>query len=163
MSNAEIVSAEFYPTLISKPARARAMALLKSSTTLAKANRVIALKTAELRGAVLALIDELSAAVAEKNWPAVFTAMHEIRGLAGTAGLSTTGRIANGFCHYLDAMNGLGLAPDESVAALHLGAVTRSARTEDDAARHGDAVAQQLSALVERKLAEIKIAQAGRN
>jgi hypothetical protein len=53
-------------------------------------------------------------------------------------------------------MNERGSAPDASIASLHLDAIVRSARTEHDAARHGDAVAQELSMLVARKLAEVK-------
>ena len=90
------------------------------------------------------------------DWTSVYDTTHEIRGLAGTAGLIATGRIANGLCHYLDAIAELGLKPDGAIASLHLDAIVRSARTEDDTARHGDAVAQELSALVARKLAEIK-------
>ncbi|MEJ0028240.1 MAG: Hpt domain-containing protein [Rhizomicrobium sp.] len=146
-----------YPPLLSEAGRKQAMAKLKSSETLARASRVIALKTAELRGAVLALVDELGAAMRARDWPTVFSATHEIRGLAGTAGLVATGRIANGLCHYLDSIAQLGIEPDAAVAGLHLDAVIRSARTEDDAARHGDAVAQQLAALVARKLAEAKV------
>jgi hypothetical protein len=86
----------------------------------------------------------------------VYAATHEIRGLAATAGLAATGRIANVFCHYLDAVAQLGLAPETAIAKLHLNALVRSARTEDDTARHGDLVAQELSALVARKLAELK-------
>ena len=147
---------ETYPPLLKPAARPQAMAMLRSGTTLAKATRVIALKTAELRHAVLALVEELEEAMRAGDWPAAFAATHEIRGLAGTAGLTATGRIANGFCHYLDALGAAGAEPDETVATLHLDALIRSARIEDDTARHGDAVAQQLAALVERKLAELK-------
>ena len=144
------------PPLLSEGGRKQAMAKLKSSDTLAKATRIIAMRTAELRGAVLALIEQLEDAMRAQDWPSVFAATHEIRGIAGTAGLSATGRIANGLCHYLDSIAQLGLLPDAAIANLHLDAVIRSARTEDDAARHGDAVVELLSALVARKLAEIR-------
>ncbi|SRR5258707_284326 len=142
--------------LLTPAARKQAMATLQSNATLAKAARIIALKSTELRGAVLGLIEELEAAVKAADWPSAFAAMHEIRGLAGTAGLAATGRIANGFCRYLDALKTLGAEPDPTVAMLHRDALVRSARTEDEAERHGDAVVQQLAALVQRKLAEIK-------
>ncbi len=134
----------------------KGMAGLKSSDILAKASRVIAMKTAELQGAVLTLVGEMERAGRAADWAAVYDATHEIRGMAGTAGLIATGRIANGLCRYLDSMSELGLPPDGVVTSLHLDAIGRSARTEDDTARHGDAVAEQLSALVTRKLAEIK-------
>jgi len=145
-----------YPPLLPKVARKRAMAHLQSRETLAKAGRVIAMKRAELRGAVLDFVEQLEQAMRAGDWDAVFAATHEIRGLAGTAGLTATGRIANVLCHYLDSIAQLGLAPESAVAQLHLDAVIRSARTEEDTARHGEAVTQQLSALVERKLADVK-------
>ncbi|HEY0104834.1 MAG TPA: hypothetical protein VGB91_02030 [Rhizomicrobium sp.] len=152
----EFVSPDDYPPLLPRSRRFQAMAMLKSSETLAKASRAIALRTAELRGAVIALVRALAEALAARDWPSVFAATHEIRGLAGTAGLGATGRIANVFCQYLDTVARFGHAPDEKVCALHLDALVLSARTEDDAARHGDAVAQELCALVARKLAELK-------
>ena len=152
----EYLAPENYPPLLTPGARKQAMAMLKSSTTLARATRAIALKSAELRGAVIALVEELEEAMRAGDWPAAFAATHEIRGIAGTAGLNATGRIANGFCHYLDTLQSLDVEPDEAIATLHLDALVRSARTEDDTARHGDAVAQQLAALVQRKLAELK-------
>lgn len=152
-----LVPADTYPPLLAPAMRKQALATLKSSATLARAARVIALKTAELRDAVLALVEELEEAMRAGDWQAAFAATHEIRGLAGTAGLTATGRIANGLCHYLDALKSAGAEPDEAVATLHLDALIRSARTEDDTARHGDAVARQLSELVQRKLAELKV------
>lgn len=152
---AEIVSAENYKPLLPKDRQKAAIASLRSSATLAKAGRVIAQRTAQLR-AVLDMVAQMDAGARDGDWPAAFAAAHEIRGLAGTAGLSATGRIANGFCHYLDALQRMGAEPDPAVAGLHIGAVVRSARTEDEAARHGDAVAEELAALVRRKLAELR-------
>ncbi len=70
--------------------------------------------------------------------------------------MTATGRVANGFCHYLDAIAPWACRRTAAVATLHMDAIARSARTEDDTARHGAQVAQELSALVARKLAEIK-------
>ncbi len=151
-----IVATGSYPRLVPKARAKQAMTQLRSDETLAKAGRIIALKSAELRGAVLELVEQTEEAARAADWITVYEAAHEIRGMAGTAGLAATGRIANGLCHYLDTIAELGLAPDVAVANLHLGAIGRSARIQDDAARHGDAVAQELSALVARKLAEIK-------
>ncbi len=145
-----------YPPLLSKARSRQAMNLLRSPETLNKAKRIIALKTGELRGAVLELVARVEDAARAGDWALVYDTTHEIRGLAGTAGLNATGRIANGLCHYLDTVARLGMVPDVPVASLHLDAIARSARTEDEAAQHGDAVAQQLAALVARKLAEIK-------
>src|SRR5262249_22733922 len=150
------VPAAAYKQMLPPERRKAAAAMLKSTETLAKAARVIALKTAELRGAVLGLVDEMETAARAGNWPTAFAVAHEIRGLAGTAGLTATGRIANGFCQYMDAVALLHVAPDPAVANLHLDAMIRSARTEDDTLRYGDAVAEQLAALVSRKLKDIK-------
>ena len=152
----ELVPAADYPMMLSKARAKQAMAMLRSSEIEAKASRVIALKTAELRGAVIAMIEQMETAARAADWPAVYETTHEIRGLAGTCGLTATGRIANGLCHYLDAIAELGQKPDGAVTSLHLDAIVRSARTKDEVARHGEAVAQQLAALVARKLAEIK-------
>ncbi len=154
--NVEIVAADKYPELLPKARRKQAMNLLKSSETLAKASRLIQTKTAGLRRAVLGLIEQMEEAAREQDLAAVFATAHEIRGLAATAGLAATGRISNGLCNYFDATGRLGVAPDLTVVKLHLDAVVRSAKTEDDTARHGEAVVQQLSTLVTRKLAEVK-------
>jgi hypothetical protein len=153
---AQFVPAAAYKPLVPRERRQAVVALLKSGETLAKAARVIAAKTAELRGAVLELVDEMERVARAGDWPAAFAAAHEIRGLAGTAGLTATGRIANGFCQYLDAVGMLHAIPELAVVTLHVDAITRSARTEDDTIRHGDAVAQHLAALVSRKIKDIK-------
>ena len=152
----ELVPAADIPPLLNKSRSKQAMTLLKSSALLAKAGRILTMRSAEMRGAVLELIEQVEGEARAGNWQAVYDTTHEIRGLAGTAGLTATGRIANGLCHYLDSMKGFDIAPDAAVASLHLGAIGRSARTEHDAARHGDAVAQELSLLVARKLAEVR-------
>jgi hypothetical protein len=151
----EVVPADKYPELLPKSHRKQAINLLKSGETLAKAARIIQEKTAELRRAVLNLIEQMIEAAQDQDWATVFATVHEIRGLAATAGLAATGRIANGLCHYFDALSRFSLEPDLTVVQLHLDAIARSARTEDDAARHGEAVVEQLATLVARKLADI--------
>ncbi|HEX4303779.1 MAG TPA: hypothetical protein VHZ78_13365 [Rhizomicrobium sp.] len=150
-----------YPPLLSKARSRQAMNMLRSPETISKASRIIALKSTELRGAVLELVARVEDAARAGDWALVYETTHEIRGLAGTAGLTATGRIANGLCHYLDTVARLKLKPDVAVASLHLDAIVRSARTEGEAAQHGDAVAQELAALVVRKLAEIKVSATG--
>lgn len=154
---AEIVPAEAYKPLLPRERRQAALAALRSSETLSKAGRVIALKTTELRGAVLDFVTAMENAARAGDWEAAFGAAHEIRGLAATAGLSATGRIANGFCQYMDAVTRLSAQPDAAVMNLHTDAIVRSARTEDDAVRHGDAVAKQLSALAHANLAKLRV------
>jgi Hpt domain len=151
----ETVAADDYPQLLPESRRRRALGTLRSDETLAKAGRIIALRKTELHAAVLEMVAQMEQAARARDWKSVYATAHEVRGLAGTAGLSATGRIANGLCHYLDAIALLMLEPDLAVASLHLDAIVRSVRTEDDAARHGDVVALELSALVARKLSEI--------
>ncbi len=153
---AQFVPAAAYKQLVPRERRSAAAAMLKSTETLAKAARTIALKASELRSAVLELVDQMERTAQAGDWPAAFAMAHEIRGLAGTAGLTATGRIANGFCRYLDAVAMLHAVPDPAVLNLHMDALIRSARTQDDALRYGDAVAEQLAALVSRKLSDIK-------
>jgi hypothetical protein len=155
-SDKKIIPAADYPALLPPARRIQALRQLRSDEMLDKANRVILMKKAELRSAVMEQIERIEAAARTQNWPLVFELAHEIRGLAATAGLAATGQIANGLCRYLDTLSLLAAAPDVAVASLHLDAIVRSARTEDDAARYGATVADQLETLVERKLGEIK-------
>jgi chemotaxis protein histidine kinase CheA len=145
-----------YPQLLPTHAIREALAFLRSSEALAHANGAIAMKKAELRGSVLTLIGELEGAEKSRSWKQTFRAAHEIRGLAATAGLAATGRIANGLCQYLDAVHVARGQADATVVLLHVEAIARSAHTEDEAARHGDKVASELAALVARKLSDVK-------
>ncbi len=97
----------------------------------------------------------MEAAARSADLVTIFEQAHEIRGLAGNAGLVATGRIANGLCKYLDAIERAEYASDRELVVLHLEAIARAARAEDEATRLGDAVANELAALVDRKLAEI--------
>ena len=52
-------------------------------------------------------------------------------------------------------MGRAGAQPEQSVVALHLDAIARAAHAEDEATRLGDTVANELAALVDKKLSEI--------
>jgi hypothetical protein len=153
---ADLIPAENYPPLLPRTQRIRAMVLLRSSDTISAANNIIAMRAEELRSVVVDLGLQMKAAVQAADWAAVYAASHEIRGLAGTAGLHPTGEMANGFCHYLDAVAQHALTPEAEVVRLHLDAITRSARTKAEGAIHGKTVVQELSELVAHKLARIK-------
>jgi chemotaxis protein histidine kinase CheA len=99
----------------------------------------------------------LEAAAEQADIGAIFEQAHEIRGLAGNAGLAATGRIANGLCRYLDAVGRANLGAERSLVTLHLEAIARAAHADDEATRLGDTVANELANLVERKLAEINL------
>jgi chemotaxis protein histidine kinase CheA len=147
--------------MLTPQAARSALVYLRSSEAVSCAARAIAMKGAEMRGAVLALVGVLETAVEAQIWPEIFHSAHEIRGLAATAGLAATGRMANSLCRYMDALHVAGVVPDATVVGLHAEAIARSARTEDEAARHGDKVASELSALVARRLSEIKVSETG--
>ena len=133
----------------------RLLQALRDPEIVAAAARVVADKAEELRTAVLAHVDRIAEAARACDSVAIFAQAHEIRGLAGNAGLLATGRIANGLCKYLDAINRARLRPDQGLVALHLEAIARAAHAEDEATRLGEEVANELAALVDRKLAEI--------
>jgi hypothetical protein len=133
----------------------RLMRAVRDPEIAADAARIIAEKAEEMRGAVLNYIDKVEAAARDFDPAAIYEQAHEIRGLAGNAGLVATGRIANGLCRYLDALAIAEREPEQSVVALHLDAIARAAHAEDEATRLGDAVANELAELVDRKLAEI--------
>ena len=143
-----------YPVFSSADAM-RLMRVMRDPETAAQAARIISEKAEELRGAVLDYIDKVEEAARVFDPAAIYEQAHEIRGLAGNAGLIATGRIANGLCRYLDALATANREPEQSVVALHLDAIARAARAEDEATRLGDAVANELAELVDKKLAEI--------
>jgi HPt (histidine-containing phosphotransfer) domain-containing protein len=115
-----------------------------------------------IRGAALVYIDRLQthinrmqAAVATSDFDLIYGDAHEVRGLAGNAGLTAAARIAGELCRYLDAMGRANATPDATLVQLHLKAVVRAARAEDETTRLGSTVAEVLATLVNKKLAEI--------
>lgn len=147
----QVIPPEAYPQMMSKQDAARAMKSLRSAQTMVKAQ--VAMEAAEppMKMAILQYVDEMEAAGADMR--TVFDKVHEIRGFAATAGLATTGRIAEILCRYMDDMERMGKAPDGPLVALHVSAIARAARTEDDDVKLGEVVAAELAALVARKLA----------
>ena len=143
-----------YPVFAAKDA-ARLLRALHDPQIIAEAALVIVSKAEELRVAVLSHVERMTAAARLSDHGEVYQQAHEIRGLAGCAGLAATGRIANILCRYLDALGRAGAEPEQSVVALHLDAIARAAHAEDEATKLGDTVANELAALVDRKLAEI--------
>ena len=140
-----------YP-VFSRKAASHLSQALRDPEVAAAAARVIAHKAEDLRVAVLGYVDRLEEAVRACDPAAIFEQAHEIRGLAGNAGLVATGRIANGLCKYLDAIDCAGRTPDQTLVALHLEAIARAARAEDEATRLGEEVANELAALVDKRL-----------
>jgi HPt (histidine-containing phosphotransfer) domain-containing protein len=121
----------------------------------AEATRIISESMAEIRGAVLDHIDRVETAARAEDFSGIYQQAHEIRGLAGNAGLNATAHIANGLCRYLDAVGRAERKPEVAVINLHLDAIARAAHAKDEATRLGDAVANELMQLVDKKLAEL--------
>jgi hypothetical protein len=141
-----------------------AMALarqLRDPDVAAEAARIVEGSADAMRTEVLRYIDGVDAAARADDFAGIYEHAHEIRGLAGNAGLAATARIANGLCRYLDALTRAGRTPEATVIALHLDAISRAAHAEDEATRLGDAVANELAQLVDRKLAEINQSESG--
>lgn len=131
------------------------MRALRDPMVVAEASQVMAENADQFRAEVLGYIDRVEAAARAQDFDGIYEHAHEIRGLAGNAGLAATARIANGLCRYLDAVTRAERQPEGNVVALHLDAISRAAHAEDEATRLGDAVANELSQLVDKKLAEI--------
>ena len=100
-----------YPVL-SRKAALRLLHALRDPEIVSAAARVVADKAEELRLAVLAHVDRIADAARAADPVATYEQAHEIRGLAGNAGLAATGRIANGLCRYLDALGRAGRQPE---------------------------------------------------
>lgn len=151
---AQIILPDAYPQMLSRADAARAMRTLRAPETTARAAQAMESSKPALREAVLALVAGMEQAGGDMA--RMHEAVREIRGLAETAGLASTGRIAEILCRYLDDMVRIGQPPDAAIAALHVSAIARAARAEKDDARMGDTVAAELAALVSRKLAEAR-------
>ena len=124
---------------------------LRDPAVTAAVERVLTDYVAALADAVRAIIGRLEPAAA---LPQLYENAHEIRGLAGNAGLAATARIASGLCRYLDTVVG---APEPPVLQLHIAALARTASDGDNF--FGAAVAHELAELVSKKLAEIKVSE----
>jgi HPt (histidine-containing phosphotransfer) domain-containing protein len=143
-----------YP-VFSGAAASRLMKAIRNPDVHVEAARIIGDSMENIRDVVLGHIDRVEAAAGKDDFNGIYEQAHEIRGLAGNAGLNATARIANGLCRYLDAVMRAGRVPERAVIGLHLGAIARAARAEDEATRLGDAVANELTQLVSKKLAEL--------
>lgn len=128
---------------------------LRDTDVSAQAQQALAATADGMRDCVLEHLVKVEAAVRENDLAQIFQESHEIRGLAGNAGLSATGLIANCLCRYLDGFSQAGLAPERPVIRLHLEAMSRAAHAKDEATRLGDTVAAGMAQLVDKKLGEI--------
>jgi hypothetical protein len=151
-SEAHFIAPDAYPQLMSSRAAAQAMKVLRSAQTGVKAQVAMEAAIPPMRAAILQYVDELEHAVGEMLM--VFDKVHEIRGFAETAGLITTGRIAEILCRYMDDMYRIKKPLDTMIVTLHVSAIARAARAEDDDLKMGEVVAGELAALVAQRLAD---------
>ena len=111
--------------------------------------RVLTANVAAFADVVRALIGRMEPCCAT---PQLYENAHEIRGLAGNAGLTATARIAGELCRYLDTAAD---APETTILQLHIEALGHTARAGDGDL--SEAVARELAELVSKKLAVLKI------
>jgi hypothetical protein len=149
---AEFIAPDAYPQMIGRQDAARAMQTLRSSDTAQKAQRAMEDAVPPMRIAILQYVCDLEESGGDME--KVYETVHEIRGFAETAGLVTTGRISEILSRYMDDMLRIGKPADAMIVALHVAAIARAARAEDDDLAMGEVVAAELAALVARRLSE---------
>ncbi len=147
----QMIEPDAYPQMMSKPQAARALLALRSHETAARAQVAMEAAIPPMRAAILQYVDDLEQT---NDLRRQFEIAHEIRGFAETAGMITTGRIAEILCRYMDDMDRLGKPWDGAIVALHTSAIGRAARAEEDDVRMGEVVAAELAGLVARRLSE---------
>jgi hypothetical protein len=153
-SRAQLIAPDSYPQMMSARAAAEGLKVLRSAQTAQKAQAAMEAHVPPMRAAILQYVDELEDAAGSMR--SVFDKVHEIRGFAETAGLVTTGRIADILCRYMDDMYRIGKPMDTMIVKLHVSAIAQAARAEDDDLQMGEVVAGELAALVARRLAEAR-------
>ncbi|HET7083743.1 MAG TPA: hypothetical protein VFI23_03165 [Rhizomicrobium sp.] len=146
----EMIAPDAYPQMMSRPQAARALLALRSHETAARAHLAMEAAIPPMRAAILQYVEDMERAGGDMKKQ--FEIAHEIRGFAETAGLLTTGRIADTLCRYMDDMERMGKSSDAAIVALHASAIARAARAEEDDVRTGEVVAAELAALVARRL-----------
>ena len=151
----ETIGADAYPAVMRRVDAQAFVKWMKSEECHSRAARVIAGRKSELCEAVRQAVARLDSAARAGDMDAVYAEAHEIRGVAHTGGLPASGRIADGLCLYLDAVARADLPVDGGIVGLHVGAIARAAHAEDEATRLGSEVADELSALVKRKLGAV--------
>lgn len=150
--NPHLIPPEAYPQMMNRSDAARAMLSLRSAQTLEKAQAAMEACAEPMRKAILQYVDEMEGA--GQDTARIYDRVHEIRGFAETAGMVTTGRIAEILCRYMDDMARIAKPLDETIVTLHVAAIVRAARAEDGDEKTGDLVAAELAGLVARRLAE---------
>src|SRR5437870_241108 len=120
----QLIPPDAYPQMLSKPRAARALYTLRAPETAAKAQVAMEAAMPPMRAAVLQYVEEMEQAGGDMT--RLFEAAHEIRGFAETAGMITTGRIAEVLCRYMDDIMRFGRPMDATIVALHVTAIARA-------------------------------------
>jgi len=149
---AEFIAPDAYPQMIGKQNGVRALQTLQSEHVAMKARAAMEAHAPMLRDAILDHVEALEEA--GTDLAQTFAIAHEIRNFAENAGMATAGRVAEILCRYMDEMERVKKAPEPAIVGLHVAAIARAARAEEDDAKMGEMVAGQLNALVSRRLAE---------
>jgi len=149
-SGAELIGPDDYPQMVSKRDGLRCMQTLQSGRVALKAKTAMASYTPMLRDAIMEYVESLEEAGTDLQ--RVFAIAHEIRNFAENAGMATAGRVAENLCRYMDEMERVKKPVDPAIVALHVAAIARAARAEEDDAKMGDVVSAELNALVRRRL-----------
>jgi len=151
----ETISPDAYSAAMPQNMATAFVKRLKSDAVKMQLDRTIAVNSQQLAEAVREGARRLEAAAHNNDFETAYAEAHEIRGLAGNAGLTASGRIADGLCFYLDTMARMGGAIDPGIVGLHVGSIARATNAGEEATRHGAQVDKELRALVARRLAEL--------
>jgi hypothetical protein len=149
---AELIQPDAYPQMVSKRDSLRCMQALQSDRVAFKARTAMASYTPMLRDAIMEYVEALEEPGADLE--RVFAVAHEIRNFAENAGMATAGRVAENLCRYMDEMERVKKPVDPAIVILHVAAIARAARAEEDDAKMGDLVTAELNALVKRRLSD---------
>jgi len=149
-AEAELIAPDDYPQMVSKRDSLRCMQTLQSDRVTLKAKTAMASYTPMLRDVIIEYVEALEEAGSDLTQ--IFAVAHEIRNFAENAGMGTAGRVAENLCRYMDEMERVKKPVDPAVVTVHVAAIARAARAEEDDAKMGDVVSGELNALVKRRL-----------
>jgi len=152
---AEIIDTDQYPAMLDEEAAQAFLTELSLRDTSKRATNALETKRMQISHAVRGYIEALDKAVRGNDLKTMIEQAHEIRGLAANAGLEAVGRLADGLYKYIDTAMRLEAPVDPQVIVLHINAIARASTTASEAKAYGEAVANELSALVARKLQAI--------
>ena len=146
--NVEVISVDTYPRVLPRQEAAQFLNALKGKAVKDRVGHVINAGRHALSDAVRLASERLEKLARKGDMEAILAESYEIRSMAETAGLTASGRIADGLCFYLNAVTRAETPADPEVVSLHVDAIARAARAQDEATRLGTEVANELRALV---------------